>query len=218
LATTIGLLPPLLPLAQVLYWLPWIFLAYTNAIVQRLATWPLAVVDTGPIGPTWLIGYYALALGLIWLLSKRAAPNPRTRSSSGSTALRWVAGGLVIVAALVWLAALRLPDRRLHVAFLDVGQGDATLITTPDGRQILVDGGPSPSALTSALGRQMPFWDRSLDLVVLTHADADHITGLVETLDRYRWMAGWTMDKARRIPSMPSAWPAWQPQGYPPTQ
>jgi competence protein ComEC len=84
-----------------------------------------------------------------------------------------------------------MPDGRLHVAFLNVGQGDAILITTPAGRQILVDGGPSPAALTSALGKEMPFWDRSLDVLVMTHTDADHITGLAEVLERYevgRWL------------------------------
>jgi competence protein ComEC len=71
-----------------------------------------------------------------------------------------------------------------------VGQGDAILITTPSGMQVLIDGGPSPSALTSALGREMPFWDRSLDLLVMTHPDADHVTGLTEVLDRYH-VDGW---------------------------
>ena len=70
--------------------------------------------------------------------------------------------------------------------FLDVGQGDAIFVRTPDGRQILVDGGPSPQALFNQLGEVMPFWDRSLDLVVLTHPDADHMTGLVALSERYR--------------------------------
>jgi competence protein ComEC len=72
------------------------------------------------------------------------------------------------------------------VSFLDVGQGDAIFIQTPSGRQALIDGGPSPSVLLSHLGRRMGFWDRSLDLMVLTHPDADHITGLVSALERYR--------------------------------
>jgi competence protein ComEC len=91
---------------------------------------------------------------------------------------------------LLGLATAQLPDGRLHVTFLDVGQGDAILVTTPQGRQILVDGGPSPAALTSALGRQMPFWDRSIDLLVATHSDADHVTGLTEVLTRYK-VGGW---------------------------
>lgn len=98
---------------------------------------------------------------------------------------RWV-GALALLAAVVWLAARGLPDGKLHVHFLDVGQGDAILIVAPDGRQILVDGGPSPTALLNELGAVLPFWDRSLDLVVLTHPDGDHITGLIPLLDRYR--------------------------------
>ena len=98
---------------------------------------------------------------------------------------RWIA--LLALVLLVLLLANRgLPDGRLHVYFLDVGQGDAILVRTPDGRQILVDGGPSPTALLSELGDLLPFWDRSLDLVVLTHPDADHITGLIPLLDRYQ--------------------------------
>ncbi len=99
----------------------------------------------------------------------------------------WRAIGLLaLVAATIWLALPGLPDGRLHIHFLDVGQGDAILIRAPDGRQILVDGGPSPTALLNELGAVLPFWDRSLDLVVLTHPDGDHITGLIPLLDRYR--------------------------------
>jgi competence protein ComEC len=72
------------------------------------------------------------------------------------------------------------------VVFFDVGQGDAILITTPHGHQILVDGGPSPSMVLDQLGRAMPFWDRSLDLVVLTHPDEDHLAGLISVLERYQ--------------------------------
>ncbi len=97
---------------------------------------------------------------------------------------------LVFLAALGWLALRSLPDglgvARLHVWFLNVGQGDAILIQTPDGRQVLVDGGPSPSALFDQLGEVLPFWDRSLDIVVLTHPDADHVSGLIPLLDRYK--------------------------------
>ncbi len=98
----------------------------------------------------------------------------------------WWVGALVMVTAGIWLGVLGLPDGRLHVHFLDVGQGDAILVVTPDGRQILVDGGPSPTALLNELGAVLPFWDRDLDLVVLTHPDGDHITGLIPLLARYR--------------------------------
>jgi competence protein ComEC len=93
---------------------------------------------------------------------------------------------LSVIALLIWLAALQLPDGRMRLVFLDVGQGDAIFITSPEGTQVLVDGGPTPTRLAWELGRQMPFWDRSLDLVVLTHPDADHMMGLVPLFERYR--------------------------------
>ena len=79
---------------------------------------------------------------------------------------------LVAVAALVWTAAITIPDNRLHVYFLDVGQGDAILIQM--GRQqVLVDGGPDPDKICLELGDRLPFWDRTIELVVSTHPDAD---------------------------------------------
>ena len=76
------------------------------------------------------------------------------------------------------------PDGFLTVAFLDVGQGDAIFIKTPDGVQMLIDGGPDSSVLRE-LAKQMPVGDRSLDVVLSTHADKDHLGGLVDVLDRY---------------------------------
>jgi competence protein ComEC len=72
----------------------------------------------------------------------------------------------------------------LEVNFFDVGQGDAAFIETPLGHQILIDGGPDDSVLEK-LGREMPFWDRTIDLIVLTHPEHDHISGLLEAMDRY---------------------------------
>ena len=63
-----------------------------------------------------------------------------------------LAGALAVLAVVVWRFALTQPDGRLHVHFLDIGQGDGILITTPSGRQVLVDGGKSPQALFNELG------------------------------------------------------------------
>ncbi len=92
---------------------------------------------------------------------------------------------LALGTAIVWIAALSRPDGLLHVYQLDVGQGDAILVVTPNGMRMLVDGGPSPSAVLDGLGRRFPPWDRRLDVVVLTHPDSDHVGGLSAVLDRY---------------------------------
>src|SRR3990167_5904203 len=75
-------------------------------------------------------------------------------------------------------------DGLLKIYFFDIGQWDAIFIETPNGNQVLIDGGPD-NAVLQKLGKTMPFYDKDIDLVVLTHSDADHITGLIEVLDRY---------------------------------
>ncbi len=87
---------------------------------------------------------------------------------------------------LSWSAVASLPDGRLHLWFLDVGQGDGIFIQTPSGRQVLVDGGASPETLFAELGAVMPFWDRTIDLLVLTHPDGDHMAAQTEAPARYQ--------------------------------
>ncbi len=188
LAMLAGLIWP--PAGQLLGWPAWLPLAWTVGVVQWTSAMPLASLTLVRFSPWLLAVIYAALAGLLWL-ALRARPGSEVRPAPpaspglrGSTRTLF-AGGTVAV-LLVWLAVASLPDGRLHVAFLDVGQGDAIFITTPGGRQILIDGGPSPTALLSEMGRQMPFWDRSLDIVVNTHPEADHLLGLPTALERYR--------------------------------
>ena len=73
----------------------------------------------------------------------------------------------------------------LTVVFLNVGQGDAIFIESPSGNQMLIDGGPGKSVLRE-LSKVMPFYDRSIDAVLATHADQDHVGGLPDVLNRYK--------------------------------
>lgn len=90
--------------------------------------------------------------------------------------------GIVIV--LVIIVFIDLFDKNLRVSFYDIGQGDAVFIETPENYQILIDGGPDSNILRK-LGRDMIFWDKTIDLVIATHPDADHISGLIDVLERY---------------------------------
>jgi competence protein ComEC len=91
---------------------------------------------------------------------------------------------LLFAAAAVWLAVAFRPDNLLHIYFCDVGQGDAILIKTPQNKQILVDGGPGDQVL-NCLSQALPFYDRSLDLLIMTHPHADHLGGLPKVLGTY---------------------------------
>lgn len=73
---------------------------------------------------------------------------------------------------------------KLKVSFFNVGQGDAILIETPGGDDILVDGGPS-TKIIQKLGKELSFFDRGIELLILTHPHADHLSGLPEVLKRY---------------------------------
>ncbi len=76
------------------------------------------------------------------------------------------------------------PEGYLTVRFLDVGQGDSVHIVTPDGYELLIDGGPSASVLRE-LSKGRLFFDKKIDVVIATHPDTDHVGGLVDVLKRF---------------------------------
>jgi competence protein ComEC len=100
--------------------------------------------------------------------------------------LRWgyLISGIITGCILLVSFIGSLPDGKLHIFFCNVGQGDATYVRFPDGRDMLVDGGPNDSVL-QCLGRHMPFWDRNIDIVVNSHPQKDHLAGLISVLNRY---------------------------------
>ncbi len=91
---------------------------------------------------------------------------------------------LIAVGVLLYISESGSTDE-LRVTFFDVGQGDSILIETPSQQNILIDGGPGTIVL-SKLGAALPFYDHQIDMIVLTHAHADHLNGLVEVLERYQ--------------------------------
>jgi len=93
---------------------------------------------------------------------------------------------LFLVNIFVWQALFNLGglSNSLEVIFFDIGQGDAIFIDTPCGHQILIDGGPD-SRILEKLAKEIPFWDKTIDLVILTHPEKDHMAGLLKVLEKY---------------------------------
>jgi len=97
-----------------------------------------------------------------------------------------ILGVLFLANLLVWNVVFDFSSKHfLEVNFFDVGQGDAIFIETPQRHQILIDGGPD-SIILEKLSKEMPFWDRSIDLIILTHPEKDHLVGLLEVLKKYK--------------------------------
>ncbi len=93
--------------------------------------------------------------------------------------------GLLFTATFfTWYTVYAETRSTLLVAFLDIGQGDAIFIEAPNGRQILIDSGRNKKILEE-LGKIMPFYDRSIDILIATHPDQDHIGGLPSVIENF---------------------------------
>jgi len=100
-------------------------------------------------------------------------------------------------------------NKILTVAFLDIGQGDAIFIEAPNGNQVLIDGGANKSVLRQ-LSKVMPFYDRSIDVVIATHPDKDHIGGVDEILNHYQAKEIWYNGDNDKSQTFQDAWRAIQ--------
>ena len=197
LVAVTGLLAPFL--AQVLGWIAWLFLSYLILIVEAFAALPFSSIKLESIHVWQIWLYYALLAVIVAAINYRTQLAnifhltaskiiPQVSEASRSVfklSRKWVIFPLLIATVLVWATVINMPDDKLHVSILDVGQGDAILIQTPSRQDILIDGGPSPQAIGLELGKKLPFWDKTIDLVILTQPQADHVTGLIEVLKKY---------------------------------
>ncbi|HHY57424.1 MAG TPA: DUF4131 domain-containing protein [Chloroflexi bacterium] len=193
LAGSAGVVAGIVGLEQVGQWilaLPWLCLTWTVSVVQWTASLPGATLEIAGYGLGAMLSTYA---AIVAVKERSRLQRLFNRLRSWATPDWWgrlvspaAVSGLALTTALAWMAVGALPDGRLHLWFLNIGQGDGILIQTPSGRQVLIDGGASPEALFGELGAVMPFWDRTLDLLVLTHPDGDHMQAQAEVPARYR--------------------------------
>ncbi|MCH8311327.1 MAG: ComEC family DNA internalization-related competence protein, partial [Chloroflexi bacterium] len=193
-----GLVAPFL--GQMVGWIAWLPLSYLLGLVDILARLPNTVLHLETVPGLVVWAYYGAGLLMLLFLRlwrRRESPwagmldavrrlgehltSVPTTPFMRSVTMFSLAAGVV----LLWSANLSLADGRLYVTFIDVGQGDAVFIQTPQGHQVLIDGGRDSGKLLQTLGQRMPFWDRSLDLVVVSHSHEDHIGALSEVLRRY---------------------------------
>jgi competence protein ComEC len=179
-------------LAAPFAWVAWLFLSFIIRTVEVFSALPWAALDVSARGGWLLAGYYAIlcAVPILWLKvhrledGQRLAPKPATGDDKPGW-LRYALPPLVLAATLTWAAVLSAPDGRLHVLFLDVGQGDCVLVQSPTGRTVLIDGGPDGQTTCTLIDSHRPFWDRSIDVVVTTHPHVDHLGGLLSVVERY---------------------------------
>ena len=167
-----------LPLGKVAAWIAWPFAAYTDRMVEFFNRVPHGVIVLGEFSFLFVVVFYLVLFSLTFA-GGGVRKFLRPLLTPGV-----IIASLGVAAYLVWSALFHVPDGRLHLTFLDVGSADAILIQTPSGRAILVDGGPSPSKLDSALGMRLPAFDRSLDWLVVASPQENQVAALPTLLDR----------------------------------
>ena len=198
-----SLWPPLAGYVGQAAYLP---LAYLVDVGRFASSVPAAALSLPRIGLWAAALMYVAVAALVLVLRLRGRPEPvehsRLRLGPAVPATCLVVG----LSVMVWAGVFSGDSGRLRVTVLDIGQGDAILIETPAGHNILIDGGPSEAAIMQALGRALSPRVRRIDLVVLSHAQDDHVTGLVSVLERYS--VGSVL--APPLPGGSAAYAAWQ--------
>ncbi len=165
------------PLGQILAWIAWAFLEWTIIIVQATANMPFAFIEIGRLDVVLIGLWYIILFGT----SRTNLSGVRSHITLRPA---FALGGALVACVLLWNTYATAPDGRTRVVFIDANSA-ATFVQTPGGNKVLIDGGGNPSSVLEAIGQRIPFWDRQIDLIVLTNADDAYLSGLVEVLARY---------------------------------
>ena len=175
----------LYPLGQLAAWVAWPFVVYTIRMVELFDRVPHGTLFLGNFSIWFVILFYAALLSLTFSGSRF---QEWIQSAKGRTGSIGAGSGVIILTLallLVWRAAVAIPDRRLHITFLDVGSADAILIKTPSGKNVLINGGPSVTTLSDELGRRVSAFNRKLDWLVVAGTDEDQVASLPRVIERY---------------------------------
>jgi len=168
-----------LPLGKIFAWIAWPFPAYTIRLVELFDRLPHGVIVLGDFSFLFVLLFYAVLF--LWTFSRGRVKAALSAAASPAVLLT----SLAVVTFLAWNTAFAAPDGRLHLTFLDVGSADAILIKTPNGRHLLVNGGPSPSVLSSSLGRRLSPLNRSLDWLIIASPQEEQVAALPTVLERF---------------------------------
>jgi competence protein ComEC len=187
------------PLALVCGWIAWPLLWYTDHIITWCSAIPGAYMQVGSVDSVLSWAYYGLLVLLTGTVVnklpgqlQRQLMNASPLPSRHTWRLIQLVAALAMVLATGTMALAAQPSGRLTITFLSLvsngqaPQGEAILVSTADGKTILIDGGLDPTPLGEELDSRLPFWQRSLDMVVLTSPRPDHLGGLQDIISRYQ--------------------------------
>ena len=173
-------------IGTLLFWAELVCLSWTIAVVRAFAQFDFAEIVIDLDGRLIQL-YYLLLIGFAMIHAARPQIWSRLEAFVRRRSVLVTAGGFSLVSlVLMGAMALSRPDGQLHLWFLDVGHSNAVLMRTPGGAQALVDGGRYPTRLLTAVGDRLPYYDRKIDILIITHPDEWDIAALNTLLQRYK--------------------------------
>lgn len=184
---------------EVIGWPAWLLSEFIVGVARLFKDLPPGVVNTEGWGSgAAVLAYAAIYLAFSWDRVRAVLISAVTRIwqtlaqpfsehlfvRSGVPA--WSIVVAAAVAAVAWAGVVTSAGGdELTVTFFETDRGDMVLVRTPNGNSALIDGGRDPFGAVRSLDSALPFWDRSLDLLLVTHPDADHVGGLQAVIERY---------------------------------
>ncbi|MEK6754198.1 MAG: ComEC/Rec2 family competence protein [Chloroflexota bacterium] len=173
------------PIGQLIAWIAWPFAAYTIRVVEFFDSVPNGMIFLGD-SSIWIVASFYIAL--LAVTFNWPAIKSRLQSLAGSlraVALTLTLASMFVCMVVLWRSASTAGDGQFHITFLEVGSADAVLIQTPEGRNILINGGASVSELSDELGRRLPFFSPKLDWLIIASAQEEQLSALPRVIERY---------------------------------
>ena len=173
------------PLGQIIAWFAWPFAAFTIRIVEFFDRIPHGSIFLGD-SSLWLVaGFYILLFAVTFGRDEIRKRFNALAAPMRDIALTTTLAFLFACAIMIWHASATTGDGQLHITFLEAGSADAVLIQTPEGRNMLINGGESVSKLSDELGRRLPFFSRKLDWLIIASTQDEQLAALPRVVERY---------------------------------
>jgi competence protein ComEC len=173
------------PLGQLIAWIAWPFSAYSIRVVELFDKVPNGVIVLGDSSIWFVILFFAPLLALTFGWSTIRDWYQQTAGALRAIAVTLAFTFAFVCMILFWRASSPAGDGQFHITFLEVGSADAVLIQTPEGRNILINGGASVTELSDELGRRLPFFSRKLDWLIIASTQENQLAALPRVVEIY---------------------------------
>ena len=173
------------PLGQLMAWVAWPFATYTIRMVEFFDRVPHGNINLGDSSIWFVFAFYIALLSVTFNWPRIKDWFNSLAGSLRAIALTASLAFLFVCTIVIWRASASTGDGQLHITFLEAGSADAVLIQTPEGGNVLINGGASTSELSDELGRRLPFFSRKLDWLIVASTQEDQLAALPRVMERY---------------------------------